>query len=86
MFVVSVFCSLGLAVYVNASSGSSKKKSGLLGGSSSGGSGQVVGLTPQPWPSTGNKHVLVCGGAGYIGTHTIVSLLASGYDVTVIDR
>lgn len=40
----------------------------------------------QPWPKTGNRHVLVCGGAGYIGSHTIVALLQSGYDVTVIDN
>jgi UDP-glucose 4-epimerase len=30
--------------------------------------------------------VLVCGGAGYIGSHTIVALLESGYDVTVVDN
>ena len=40
----------------------------------------------QPWPSTGNKNVLVTGGAGYIGTHTIVTLIEAGYDVTVVDN
>ena len=30
--------------------------------------------------------MLVCGGAGYIGSHTIVALLESGYDVTVVDN
>ena len=30
--------------------------------------------------------VLVSGGAGYIGSHTCVELLNSGYDVTVIDN
>ncbi len=29
--------------------------------------------------------VLVTGGAGYIGTHTIVQLIGSGYDVVVVD-
>jgi len=30
--------------------------------------------------------VLVCGGAGYIGTHTLVSLIESGFDVVVFDN
>lgn len=32
------------------------------------------------------KSVLVTGGAGYIGTHTMVELLASGYDVVCLDN
>jgi hypothetical protein len=38
------------------------------------------------WPTTGNSHVLVAGGAGYIASHTIVSLLEQGYDVTIVDN
>ncbi len=30
-------------------------------------------------------HVLVSGGAGYIGTHTVVQLVAAGHRVTVVD-
>jgi len=30
--------------------------------------------------------VLVTGGAGYIGSHTCVELLDSGYDVVVVDN
>ena len=30
--------------------------------------------------------ILVTGGAGYIGTHTCVELLTSGYDVLVLDN
>ena len=30
--------------------------------------------------------ILVTGGAGYIGTHTCVELLQSGYDIAVIDN
>lgn len=36
--------------------------------------------------ASGKKNVLVCGGAGYIGTHTVVELLAEGYRVTVLDN
>ena len=37
-------------------------------------------------PLTSNPNVLVTGGAGYIGSHTILCLLKSGYDVTVVDN
>lgn len=30
--------------------------------------------------------VLVTGGAGYIGSHTCVQLINSGYDVVVVDN
>ena len=30
--------------------------------------------------------VLVCGGAGYIGSHTCVELIESGYDIVVVDN
>lgn len=30
--------------------------------------------------------ILVCGGAGYIGSHTVLELIAAGYDVVVIDN
>ena len=33
-----------------------------------------------------NKTVLVCGGAGYIGSHTTVELTQAGYDVVVLDN
>lgn len=31
------------------------------------------------------QHILVTGGAGYIGSHAVRALIAAGYDVTVID-
>ncbi|XP_072981037.1 bifunctional UDP-glucose 4-epimerase and UDP-xylose 4-epimerase 1-like [Typha angustifolia] len=37
---------------------------------------------PQPPPKT----VLVTGGAGFIGTHTVLQLLNGGFDVSVIDN
>ena len=33
-----------------------------------------------------SNRVFVTGGTGYIGSHTCVELLASGYDVTVFDN
>lgn len=32
------------------------------------------------------RHILVIGGAGYIGSHTCVELLQAGYEVTVVDN
>jgi UDP-glucose 4-epimerase len=33
-----------------------------------------------------NQHILVTGGAGYIGSHTVLRLLESGYQVLVLDN
>lgn len=30
--------------------------------------------------------VLVSGGAGYIGSHTVIQLVAAGHDVVVVDN
>ena len=43
------------------------------------GSSTVLPPVP-PVPTTGNKQILISGGAGYIGTHTIVCLIEAGYD------
>lgn len=32
------------------------------------------------------KNILVTGGTGYIGSHTVVELLANGFDVTILDN
>ena len=32
------------------------------------------------------KNILVTGGAGFIGSHTVCQLLNSNYDVTVLDN
>ena len=33
-----------------------------------------------------NKKILVTGGTGYIGSHTVVELQQAGYEVVVIDN
>ena len=33
-----------------------------------------------------SKCILVTGGAGYIGTHTVVELINAGYDVVIVDN
>ena len=37
-------------------------------------------------PSSSAPFVLVAGGCGYIGTHTVVVLLQKGYNVVVVDN
>lgn len=37
-------------------------------------------------PIMSEKLVLVTGGAGYIGSHTVVEVLSGGYDVVVVDN
>ena len=32
------------------------------------------------------KKILVTGGLGYIGSHTVVELQSAGYDVVIIDN
>jgi UDP-glucose 4-epimerase len=34
--------------------------------------------------STPKTKILVTGGTGYIGSHTVVELIASGYEVVII--
>lgn len=45
--------------------------------------------TKHPSASPGNvarRKILVTGGAGYIGSHTVVELLAKGHDVFIVDN
>ena len=34
----------------------------------------------------GNKKILVTGGTGFIGSHTVVELQQHGYDVVIVDN
>lgn len=36
--------------------------------------------------NTKSKCVLLTGGAGYVGSHTIIPLIESGYEVVVLDN
>ncbi|MCA1767304.1 MAG: NAD-dependent epimerase/dehydratase family protein, partial [Idiomarina sp.] len=33
-----------------------------------------------------NKQILVTGGCGFIGSHTVVELMLNGYQVVVVDN
>ena len=35
---------------------------------------------------TAHQNILVTGGTGYIGSHTVVELMAAGHDVLIIDN
>ncbi|MCR4376177.1 MAG: NAD-dependent epimerase/dehydratase family protein, partial [Acidobacteria bacterium] len=37
------------------------------------------------WEPGRGRRVLVTGGAGYIGSHTVLALAEAGYDVSVYD-
>jgi len=37
-------------------------------------------------PFANKRNILVTGGAGYIGSHTVVELMAAGYGVTILDN
>ena len=33
-----------------------------------------------------NEYILVTGGAGYIGSHTVIELISNGYKVVIVDN
>jgi UDP-glucose 4-epimerase len=41
---------------------------------------------PSSTPPAVERHILVTGGVGYIGSHTVVALLLSGARVTIVDN
>ena len=69
----AVACFLAIGVGVSASRTIGTIFSGLITGQ-------------ETSSSSNNPRVLIAGGAGYIGTHTIICLLEAGYDVTVVDN
>lgn len=58
--------------------GFKKKKALILQG--------LLFLTILKMSTNEGKHVLVTGGMGYIGSHTIVQLVDAGWKVTIVDN
>lgn len=58
------------------------------GGRFSCGTSVTLSTTPTPTPCTPveNKYILVTGGTGYIGSHTIVELLKQGHNIVTVDN
>lgn len=83
-----------LIIYISTRVSAVKFLGQLLSKSSSSLTDDILTATLQSSSKSENAHmsllsrpnILLTGGAGYIGTHTIVCLLESGYDVTVIDN
>ena len=48
--------------------------------------GPVTKITFSRKGQVGYMAILVTGGAGYIGSHTVVELQSAGYDVVVVDN
>lgn len=46
----------------------------------------IITKTTSTMSNSNGKHILVTGGAGYIGTHTILCLLDAGYSIIVLDN
>lgn len=40
----------------------------------------------QAFKMSSGKTILVTGGAGYIGSHSVIELIDAGYDIVVIDN
>mmetsp|Transcript_23583 Transcript_23583/g.35324 ORF Transcript_23583/g.35324 Transcript_23583/m.35324 type:complete len:410 (+) Transcript_23583:56-1285(+) len=86
--------SAALALFVILSKNSMKEFSGnaklrrsstrLRGGGN--GLSRIVKVASGKDASNRAKHILVTGGTGYIGSHTVVQLLENGYEVTVVDN
>ena len=46
----------------------------------------MIGSIPQPFSPAMPSHILVTGGAGFIGSHTCVELLAAGHVPVIVDN
>ena len=47
---------------------------------------RAIGIMPYLWGMSISGKVIVTGGAGYIGSHTVVDLQQAGYDVVILDN
>ncbi len=82
-FVATALLVSGFVWYLNFSADRSTWRGIAVEEINRGGSaGAGAPLEPQP----GGRHMLVTGGAGFIGSHAALALLDGGHAVTVIDN
>lgn len=85
LFVAAVVALIGIATSVHKLDMSQPTSSNSASSAVNAAPFKLV-ATQVGTPGTSGKHILVTGGVGYIGSHTVLHLLQEGHAVTIIDN